>query len=228
MNPRELAYMIDHTLLKPEATAGMIDRLCAEAAEYRFAAVCVQPIWIRRCARLLQGTTVKVASVAGFPLGGHRTDIKVDEAVRALEDGAEEIDMVIRLGDLTAGETAVVTDDIAAVAEAVHRTLPHGILKVILETAALTEEQIIAGCKCAIDGRADFVKTSTGFHPAGGATLEVVRLLREHAAPLKVKAAGGIRDTATAIAMIDAGATRLGTSAGIKIISDRISLQRTP
>lgn len=220
--------MIDHTLLKPEATAAMIDQLCAEAAEHRFAAVCVQPIWVRRCARLLQGTAVKVASVAGFPLGGNRTDTKVDEAIQALEDGAEEIDMVIRLGDLVADDTAVVTDDIAAVADAVHRTLPHGILKVILETAALTEEQIIAGCKCAIDGRADFVKTSTGFHPTGGATIEAVRLLRTHAAPLKVKAAGGIRDAATAIAMINAGATRLGTSAGVGIIGDRISAQKTP
>ncbi|NLX12421.1 MAG: deoxyribose-phosphate aldolase [Phycisphaerales bacterium] len=220
MNRRELAAMIDHTLLKPEATSAMIDRLCAEAAKHGFAAVCVQPVWIGHCARLLRGTAVKVAGVAGFPLGGSRTDTKVDETLRALDDGAEEIDMVIRLGDLVAGDTAVVTDDIAAVAEAIHRTIPHGILKVILETAALTEEQIIAGCKCAIVGRADFVKTSTGFHPSGGATLEAVRLLREHAAPLKVKAAGGIRDTATAMAMIAAGAARLGTSAGVKIVGN--------
>ena len=218
MNPRELAAMIDHTLLKPEATSAMIDRLCAEAAEYRFAAVCVQPVWIRHCTRLLQGTTVKVAGVVGFPLGGSRTDTKVDEAIRALEDGAEEIDMVIRLGDLVAGDTPVVTDDIAAAAAAVHRTISHAVLKVILETAALTAAQVIAGCTCAIAGRADFVKTSTGFHPAGGASIEAVRLLCEHAAPLKVKAAGGIRDAATAMAMINAGAARLGTSAGIKII----------
>ena len=226
MTPRELAASIEHTLLKPEATPAAIDRLCEEAVQYRFVAVCVNPAWVKRCAERLAGSPVRIASVVGFPLGASRTDTKVDEARRAMDDGAVEIDMVARLGDLVARDTAVVRDDIAAVAEAVHQVSPGHVLKVILETAALTEEQIAAGCRSAVEARADFVKTSTGFHPAGGATVEAVRLLRRYGAPLKVKAAGGIRTFATARAMLEAGAERIGCSIGPKIMNliSRVSL----
>lgn len=217
---RELASKIDHSLLKSEATAAAIDKLCDEATEYGFFAVCVNPIWVSRCRDRLAGAPVRVASVVGFPLGASRTDTKVDETRRAINDGATEIDMVVRLGDLIAGNFAAVRDDIAAVAEATHGdTAPAGnLLKVILETAALTENQVIAGCRVAILGRADFVKTSTGFHPAGGATVQAVRWLKQYGSPLKVKAAGGIRDLRTLIAMIEAGADRIGCSAGPQIL----------
>lgn len=220
MTRRELARMIDHTVLKPEATPADIDRLCQEAVTHGFIAVCVNPVWVARAAARLEGSGVLVASVIGFPLGANRTDTKVDETRRAIDDGAVEIDMVVRLGDLIAGDVQAVRDDIAAVAAAVHAASPKHELKVILETAALNEEQIIAGCKASIEGGADFVKTSTGFHPTGGASVEAVRLLKQHAAPLKVKASGGIRDLAGALAMIEAGADRLGCSAGVKILSE--------
>ncbi len=210
--------MIDHTLLRPEATAADIDRLCNEAARFEFVAVCVNPIWVGRCVKRLAVTPVCVASVAGFPLGASRTEIKVDEARRAIEDGAVEVDMVIRVGDLIDGNVSAVRDDIAAVAQAVHATSKQNILKVILETAVLSGQQIIAGCGCAAEAGADFVKTSTGFHPSGGATLEAVRLLRANARGMKVKAAGGIRTLENALAMIRAGADRLGCSSGVQIV----------
>jgi len=219
MNPHDLAAAIDHTNLKPQATAAHIDKLCDEAMRYRFVAVCVNPIWVARCAGRLASSEVRIASVIGFPLGASRTDTKVDETRRAIADGAVEIDMVARLGDLVAQNTSAVRDDIAAVADAVHDASPDHHLKVILETAALTREQIIAGCRCAVEARADYVKTSTGFHSAGGATVEAVRLLREYGSPLKVKAAGGIRNLPTARTMIEAGASRIGCSAGPKIMN---------
>jgi len=214
----ELAAMIDHTLLRPEATAADIDRLCDEAARFEFVAVCVNPIWVARCVKRLGGTPVCVASVAGFPLGASRSEIKVDEARRAIEDGAVEVDMVIRVGDLIDGHVSAVRDDIAAVAGAVHAASKQNILKVILETAALSEQQIIAGCRCAAEAGADFVKTSTGFHPSGGATVEAVQLLRANARGMKVKAAGGIRTLESALAMIRAGADRLGCSSSMQIV----------
>lgn len=210
--------MIDHTLLKPEATAADIDQLCDEAARHRFAAVCVNPLWVPRCARRLASSTIRVASVAGFPLGASCRQIKAAEAKQAIKDGAVEVDMVIHVGDLIDGNLSLVQDDIAAVAEAVHSSSRQNVLKVILETAALTKEQIIAGCRCAAEAGADFVKTSTGFHPAGGATVDAVRLLRAHAGPMKVKAAGGIRALDAALAMIAAGADRLGCSASVAIV----------
>ncbi len=220
MTRQQLASKIDHTLLKPEATPEMIDRLCDEAMEHGFVAVCVNPIWVARCRERLLGSPVLIASVVGFPLGANVTAIKEEETRRAIEHGATEIDMVIRLGDLIAGNTGLVRDDIAAVAHVVHTASPQHTLKVILETAALTKDQIIAGCRCAAEAEADFVKTSTGFHPAGGATIEAVRLLHRHSAPIKVKAAGGIRDLATARAMLEAGASRLGCSASVKLLEE--------
>jgi len=220
MTRNELAGCIDHTHLKPEAERSAIRKLCNEAADYGFAAVCVNPIWVDFCAHLLSGSSVRVASVVGFPLGASRTATKVDEARRAIDDGATELDMVIRVGDLIADDTGIVRDDIAAVVEVVHAASPSHFLKVILETAVLTEPQIIAGCRCAVEARADYVKTSTGFHAAGGASVEAVRLLHKHASPLKVKAAGGIRNLQTACVMLQAGASRLGCSASVSILRE--------
>ena len=215
-----LARMIDHTLLKPEALPSQVDQLCDEALQWEFAAVCVNPLYVARCAKRLVSSPVAVATVCGFPLGATTTPDKRDEARRAVESGAAEIDMVVRVGELIAGERQAVRDDIAAVVDAVRRARPAALIKVILETAALNDDQIIAGCRCCAEAQADYVKTSTGFHPAGGATVQAVRLLHRHASPLKVKAAGGIRDLATARAMIDAGAARLGMSASVAVMKE--------
>ncbi len=217
---RRLAAVIEHTLLKPEATAQDIDRLCDQAMHFGFAAVCVNPIFIAQAAGRLSGSRAGVVSVADFPLGASTTAVKVGQARQAIDDGAREIDMVARVGELIAGRAGAVQDDIAAVAEAVHACSADHVLKVILETAALNDEQVILGCRCCVRAGADFVKTSTGFHPAGGATIEAVRLLRAHAGSLKVKAAGGIRDLATALAMLEAGADRLGMSNSIAVLSE--------
>jgi deoxyribose-phosphate aldolase len=215
----QLAGMIDHTLLKPEATPMQIDKLCDEALAHGFAAVCVNPVQVRRCAQRLRGSEVVVAAVAGFPLGASLTATKVDETRRAIDDGALEVDMVLRVGDLVAGEVSAVREDIAAVAEAVHTASPKHILKVIFETAALSDQKIVAACGVCADVGADFVKTSTGFHPKGGATVHAIRLMRRHAGSMRIKAAGGIRNLTMAQAMIDAGASRLGLSASVKLIS---------
>jgi deoxyribose-phosphate aldolase len=220
MTKRELASTIDHTVLKPEATPSAIDQLCDEARQHQFIAVCVNPLYVARCVKRLQGSGVLVASVVGFPLGANRTEVTVEETHRAVEDGAAEIDMVVALGELIAGNVSFVRDDIAAIAEATHRASKKNALKVILETAALSKDQIIAGCRCSVEAKADFVKTSTGFHPSGGATVESVKLLKHHAPGLKVKAAGGIRDLATAQSMLAAGADRLGCSASVKILGE--------
>lgn len=216
----QIAATIDHTLLAAQATLEEIDCLCDEAREHGFFAVCLNPVHVARAKRRLIGSQVKVATVAGFPLGATRSDVKADEARRAIDDGADEIDMVVALGHLIAGDAAHVRRDIEAVAHAVHGGGRGRILKVILETAALTPDQIILGCRCAAEGEADFVKTSTGFHPSGGATVEAVRLLHRHASPLKVKASGGIRDLTTLTTMLEAGASRIGTSSGVKIMRE--------
>jgi deoxyribose-phosphate aldolase len=215
-----LAAFIDHTLLKPEATAADVDKLCDEALEYHFAAVCVNSVWVPRCAARLKGSKVAVATVAGFPLGANLSEVKAEEASRAVGAGAVEVDMVVNVGALRAGEKQVAADDIWAVVAATRRANPAAIVKVILETAALTDEQIILGCRCAAEAQAEFVKTSTGFHPAGGATEHHVRLLHKHASPIRVKASGGIRDLPTALAMIQAGASRLGMSAGAAVVKE--------
>jgi len=228
MIPEDVARRIDHTLLKPEAPAAHVDALCQAAVQYGFAAVCVNPIHVRRAAEKLltrngansPGHVPAVCSVAGFPLGASRTDTKADEARRAMDDGATEIDMVADLGALVDGHGHMVRKDIESVARVVHGRSSQAKLKVILETAALSAEQIILGCRCAVEGGADFVKTSTGFHPGGGATAERVQLLARHAAPLLVKASGGIRTAAAACAMLQAGAARIGTSSGVAIIEE--------
>lgn len=221
LSARDIASRIEHTLLKPEATAAQMDVLCDEAISHGFAGVCVNPIYVARAARkLINHPDIKVVSVVGFPLGATTTTIKADEARRALDEGAREIDMVIHVGALIDGERKSVRADIEALAHVVHQARPAGVLKVILETAALSDEQIILGCRCCAEGEADFVKTSTGFHPSGGATVEHVRLLYRHASPIKVKAAGGIRTAAQALAMVEAGAARLGTSASVALVRE--------
>ncbi len=210
-----IAAYIDHTLLKQDAAAPQIDRLCAEAAQYHFASVCVNPWYVPRCVKNLQGTGVKVCTVVGFPLGATTTESKVFETLQAVRSGAEEIDMVMNVCAMKSGNTRAIEQEIQALAAAVEG---HAILKVILETCLLTEEEKILACQIAKRAGADYVKTSTGFS-TGGATVADVALMRRTVGPeMGVKAAGGIRDYATAKAMLDAGATRIGASAGIAIV----------
>ncbi|CAM5793761.1 deoxyribose-phosphate aldolase [Brevibacillus borstelensis] len=211
----KLNKYIDHTLLKPDATAAMIDKLCAEAREHDFASVCVNPYWVKRSAELLAGTDVKVCTVIGFPLGANSTAAKAAETRDAIANGATEVDMVLNIGALKSGDLEAVKQDVAAVKEACGDVL----LKVILETGLLTEEEKVTACKLCVEAGADYVKTSTGFGP-GGATVEDIALMRKTVGPeVGVKASGGVRDRAAAIAMIEAGATRIGASSGIAIVN---------
>ncbi len=215
--PTDLARYIDHTLLRPDAVVADIDRLCAEAAEFRFAAVCVNPTWVRRAAEDLRDSEVGVASVVGFPFGATPTEIKVFEARRAIRDGAREIDMVINIGALKSGMQAQVREDVARVADACHEA--GALCKVIIETGLLTDEEKVIACRLAQQARADFVKTSTGY-AKGGATVFDVALMRETVGPkMGVKASGGIRTAEDVQDMIAAGATRIGASAGVKIVT---------
>ena len=215
--PGDLAHYIDHTLLRPDASAADIDRLCAEAAEHRFAAVCINPTWVHRAAENLRGTDVAVASVIGFPFGAGTTEVKALEARRAIRDGAREIDMVINIGALKSGMLDAVRDDIARVSDACREAGAAN--KVIIETALLTDEEKVIACQLARQAKADFVKTSTGY-ASGGATVFDVALMRETVGPtMGVKAAGGIRTAEDVQDMIAAGATRIGASAGVKIVT---------
>jgi deoxyribose-phosphate aldolase len=215
--PLDLARYIDHTLLAADATAEDIDRLCAEAERHRFASVCINPTWVRRAAENLRGTRVPVCTVIGFPLGATTTEVKAMEARKALRDGARELDMVLNVGALKSGDHDLVYNDIAKVADAAHET--GAICKVILETALLTDEEKVVAAAMAKRARADFVKTSTGFGP-GGATVYDVALMRETVGPeMGVKASGGVRTAHDAEDMIAAGATRIGASAGVQIIT---------
>ena len=213
----DLAKYIDHTLLKPEATAEQIDELCAEAREYQFASVCINPTWVKRAAENLRGTNVVTCTVIGFPLGASTTAIKAMEARRALREGAREVDMVLNVGALKSGEYDQVREDIAKVAEAAHEV--GGLCKVILETALLTDEEKVIASSLAKEAKADFVKTSTGFG-SGGATVYDVALMRETVGPdMGVKASGGVRTLEDVEDMIAAGASRIGASAGVQIVS---------
>ncbi len=217
MSPAALAQLFDHTLLKPEATETQIRRLCEEAIQEGFYAVCVNPYWIPLCAQVLTGSAVAVCAVAGFPLGASRSPIKAAEAERAVRDGATEIDMVLNIGQLMAGNREAVAADIRAVRGAV----PGAMLKVIIESALLPSSLRGEATAIVRDSGADFVKTSTGFHAAGGATVDDIALLRSVAGGrLKVKASGGIRDLATTLAMVRAGADRIGASAGVAILRE--------
>lgn len=215
MDKKTIAAMIDHTLLKPEATPAQIEKLCAEAAEYHFASVCVNPVYIPLAARLLKGTGVKVCCVVGFPLGAIAPDQKAAEAASCAAMGAEELDMVIHVGAAKAGDWALVQRDIEGVVKA---AAGHTV-KVIIETCLLTDEEKVKACEAAKAAGAHFVKTSTGFS-TGGATTHDIALMRKTVGPeMGVKASGGIRDYATAMAMIEAGANRIGASAGIAIVA---------
>lgn len=214
--PRELASAIDHTLLRPEATRSDIERLCDEARRYGFAAVCVNPVWIGTCVARLRGTAVRVATVAGFPLGASDPEVVALEASRAVEVGADEIDMVLPVGALRGGDERTVLRSVGGVRRV---TLGLACLKVILETHLLTEAETVRACELAVAAGCDFVKTATGF-TGGGATVAAVRLLRAIVGPaIGVKAAGGIRERAIAEALLAAGANRLGTSAGVAIVT---------
>ncbi len=215
MKRNEIARLIDHTMLKAEATPVEIERLCAEGLQYRFASVCVNPAYVPLAAARLAGSEVEVCTTIGFPLGATTTTAKVCEAEQALRDGATELDMVLFIGALKAGERERVGEDIAAVARACRDG--GGLLKVIIEAALLSDEEKVLACEIAQDSGADFVKTSTGF-AASGAKVEDIRLMRQTVEPrIGVKAAGGIHSYAEAMAMIEAGANRIGASAGVQI-----------
>src|SRR5689334_12645093 len=214
--PAGVAAMIDHTLLKPDATRQQIEELCREAAQFKFATVCVNPTWVATCARLLAGTGVGVCSVVGFPLGATTADVKGYETRRATFDGAREIDMVINVGALKSGDLRTVERDIEAV---VLTCRDAGVLsKVIIEAALLTDDEKVTACTLAKAAGGDYVKTSTGFGPGGATAADVALMRRVVGAEMGVKAAGGVRDFDSVKQMIAAGATRVGASAGVKIV----------
>lgn len=212
-----LAKYIDHTLLKPQAAREDIEKLCREARQYGFFSVCVNPYWVPFCKDQLKGSDVKVCTVIGFPLGANTTETKVFEAKDALKNGADELDMVINLGAVKNADWDTVLQDIKAVRAAGENFT----LKVIIETSVLTQEEKVKACELCAQAGADFVKTSTGF-TGGGATAEDVRLMRAHVpANMQVKASGGVRTREDFDAMVAAGATRIGASAGVKIIEEK-------
>lgn len=216
MSAADIARLIDHTILKPETTSVQIRQLCEEAVRFGFASACVNPWHVALVAEMLRGSRVKVCTVAGFPLGATTTDAKVFEAQEAIQHGAQEIDMVMNVGALKSADDAVVEDDIRRVVDACHRG--KAICKVILENCLLTDEEKSRACRIAARAGADYVKTSTGFS-AGGATVEDVALMRATVGPkMGVKASGGIRTLEDLKRMMEAGATRIGTSAGVKIM----------
>lgn len=213
----DLAAIFDHTILKADATAAQVDALCREALEYRFASICVNSRYVPLVAGILAGSPVKTCCVVGFPLGAMSARAKAAETAIAVEDGAQEIDMVIPVGALKAGEVDAVREDIAAVVAAVGRK---AIVKVILETCLLTDDEKRTACRLAVAAGAAFVKTSTGFS-TGGATAADIRLMRETVGPdIGVKASGGIRDLKAVEAMLEAGASRIGASASVSIMKE--------
>jgi deoxyribose-phosphate aldolase len=225
----DVAGMIDHTLLKPDATRAEIETLCREASEFGFASVCVNPTWVATCARLLKGNAAKgsavaVCSVVGFPLGATTADTKQYETRRAIFDGAREIDMVINLGALKSGDVNLVERDIMAVTSACREA--NALSKVIIETALLTDNEKITACTLAKAAAADFVKTSTGFGPGGATAADVALMRRVVGEDMGIKASGGVRTLEGVKAMVAAGATRIGASAGVRIV--RESHERQP
>ncbi|CAH0347054.1 deoxyribose-phosphate aldolase [Bacillus sp. CECT 9360] len=212
---QNVAGIIDHTLLKADATKDQIKVLCEEAREYKFASVCVNPTWVKYASELLQGSDVKVCTVIGFPLGANTPETKAFEVKNAIENGAEEVDMVINIGALKDKDDALVERDIRAVVEAAKGK---ALTKVIIETSLLTEEEKVRACSLSVKAGSDYVKTSTGFS-TGGATPEDVTLMRKTVGPeIGVKASGGVRNTEDANKIIEAGASRIGASAGVSIV----------
>jgi len=211
-----IASYIDHTILKPDTTKEMVKKICEEAKEYKFASVCVNPYYVKYVSELLQGTEVKVTSVIGFPFGSNTKETKAFEATDAINNGANELDMVINIGALKDKDYIIVKEDIKAVVDAANGK---AIVKVIIESSLLTDEEKIKVCQLAKESGADYVKTSTGFS-TGGATVEDIRLMRETVGPkIGVKASGGIRDLNKAKEMIEAGATRIGASSSVDIVN---------
>ena len=214
--PAGVAALIDHTLLKPDATRQEIDELCREAAQFGFATVCVNPTWVAHAARRLSGLATSVCSVVGFPLGATTADVKAYETRRAIFDGAREIDMVINIGALKSGDLRTVERDIEGVAASCREC--GALSKVIIEAALLSDDEKITACTLAKAAGADYVKTSTGFGPGGATAADVALMRRVVGAEMGVKAAGGVRDLDSLKAMVAAGATRVGASAGVKIV----------
>ncbi|KIO67484.1 Deoxyribose-phosphate aldolase [Caldibacillus thermoamylovorans] len=213
----EIAKYIDHTLLKADATKSQIETLCNEAKEYGFFSVCVNPTWVSFAANILEGSDVKVCTVIGFPLGATTSETKAFETVNAIHNGAKEVDMVINIGALKIGDLAAVKNDIEAV---VNAAKGQALVKVIIETSLLTDDEKKTACRLAVEAGADYVKTSTGFS-TGGATAGDIQLMRETVGPeIGVKASGGVRTAADAKAMIEAGASRIGASSGVAIVKD--------
>ncbi len=217
---KQLAGYIDHTLLDPTATKDRIEKLCHEAIEYGFHTVCINTRWIPLVSEILHDTQIKIDGVVSFPLGADSTKTKVAQAKEVIFAGADEIDMVADLASIIEGDYKYLSNDIASVLKACKSMNPPVLLKVIIESAVLSNEQIIFACKVAQEVGVDFIKTSTGLNAAGGATVEAVRLMKESAPKCKIKAAGGIKTAQTAIAMLEAGADRIGSSAAIKIIEE--------
>lgn len=226
VDPSKLAVYIDHTYLKPDATPATIQNLCEEAAQFGFYSVCVNGRWVSLCRELLDAlnkdktSQVGISAVCGFPLGAQRSSVKAFEAARAVADGATEIDMVITIGSLLIGDSKAVEDDIRAVVAAVEG---QAIVKVIMETGMLTDEQKRLGCRIAEQAGAHYVKTSTGFGPGGATESDILLMRQSVSATIGVKASGSVRDYATAIKMIHAGATRIGTSSGAAIVQGSAS-----
>jgi deoxyribose-phosphate aldolase len=217
-NAREIAAMIDHTLLKPEAMSSDIDRLCEEALKEQFASVCVNSVFVDQVSRALRNSAVKTCVVVGFPLGANLPSIKLDETRLALDAGAQEIDMVISIGGVKSRQDDAVGEEIEDLAAAAHER--NAILKVIIETALLNEEEKERACRLARDAKADFVKTSTGFSSAGAIVADVALMRRVVGPDMGVKASGGIRTLEVLVKMVEAGATRIGTSNGVSIVQE--------
>jgi len=225
--PQDIAGRIDHTILKAEATPGQVDKIVDEAIAHHFASVCINPIYVAHVHNRLRGTGVKTCAVAGFPLGASTASIKAHEAAQAVNHGAEEIDVVGHLPHLLAADFEAIKSELSEVVWRVRETRKGIIVKVIVESALLmldvdkktAESRIETACRAVREAGADFIKTSTGFHATGGATIEAVTLMKKHAGTLKVKAAGGIRNLDDAVKMLDAGADRLGCSAGVQIVT---------
>ncbi len=212
-----LNKLIDHTILKPETVQSQVEVICEEARAYDFASVCINPTWVALTSQLLAGSDVKVCTVIGFPLGANTPEVKAFETKNAIDNGAQEIDMVINIGAAKAGDFELVERDIRAVVEAANGTL----VKVIIETCLLTDEEKVKACLASVAAGADYVKTSTGFS-TGGATVEDVKLMRETVGPdIGVKASGGVRSYADMEAMVEAGATRIGTSSGVLLMQHK-------
>jgi deoxyribose-phosphate aldolase len=220
-NSSAVAALIDHTLLKAEATRKDIERMCREALQYRFASVCVNSVFVEQVSQALRNSPVKTCVVVGFPLGANLTAVKFDEARVALDQGAQEIDMVIHIGGLKGGDDAVVRSEIESLTRLVHER--RALLKVIIETALLSEEEKVRACRAVREAQADFVKTSTGFGTSGATIGDVELMRREVGREMGVKASGGVRTLDDLLTMVDAGATRIGSSNGVKIMEEALA-----